>query len=215
MRWTFNCSQTQMLAAASAQAARAATHLISPWKVRQMPQIIVGLPLDRTPPRRVFPCWLSEALQVRSVRAAGIYRRMWGVRGTGRKLVRSDWLWPAAAGWERKRSEASLSSSALVPLLSGAETLRTWIQSHRRCIDAAVECLAGWVSTAVLSLNIMFIKRGGVSARGDKYSFPYAHNTTFVFLVRETDPVAVGVPAHFNQVHLEHQHLFAKFAQIL
>lgn len=38
-----------------------------------MPEIIVGLPLDRTLPPSVLPCWLSKVVQVMNVCAAGIY----------------------------------------------------------------------------------------------------------------------------------------------
>lgn len=67
IHWTFRCLETLMIATSPTQVVCAATHLIFPWKVRQMPQIIVGLPLDRTFPPGVLPCWLSEVVQVTNV----------------------------------------------------------------------------------------------------------------------------------------------------
>ena len=201
MHWTWSCLETTLVATGSTQVVWEATHLISPWKVRQMPQIIVGLPLDHTLSPQcpaVLIIWggaghecLGSWNLLRGRWVFAVTRRMRGVRGREWRLLRrycawppvyaqllrgeifnastaewlSYWLTSCSAEWVE---EWTALTACLAPMPSsseeGVETLQAWIQTVYsytwRCIDVAVKRLAGSVSIVMVSLNIMFNKRG-------------------------------------------------------
>lgn len=186
MRWTFSCPETVMIATASTQVVRATTHLIYPWKVRQMPQIIVGLPLDRTLSPSVTMLifrggagheWIGSWTLCRGTKDVrwqreGCFSSSGGLcSATVKRYLnvgavterQSQWLTSCSAEWVKEWTVLT-AFLASTPRLAqeGDDTLQAWIQTVYsytwRCIDGAVKCLTGSASVVMLSLNIMFIK---------------------------------------------------------